>query len=61
MIAIGVDVHKRQCRLAMQFEDGELASFAPIEARARGGWSFWRCCRRKRRWRWRSRRAGTSP
>ena len=37
MIAIGVDVHKRQCRLAMQFEDGELASFAPIE-NTREGW-----------------------
>jgi len=33
MIAVGVDVHKRQCSLAMQFEDGELASFAPFENR----------------------------
>jgi hypothetical protein len=37
MIAVGVDVHKRQCSLAMQFEDGELASFAPFENR-REGW-----------------------
>ncbi len=33
MIAVGVDVHKRQCALAIQFEDGELASFAPFENR----------------------------
>jgi len=37
MIAVGVDVHKRQCSLAMQFEDGELASFAPFE-NTRAGW-----------------------
>ncbi len=37
MIAGGVDVHKRQCALARQFEDGELASFAPIE-NTREGW-----------------------
>ena len=29
MIAVGVDVHKRQCHLAMQLEDGELACFGP--------------------------------
>ena len=33
MIAVGVDVHKRQGSLAMQFEDRELASFAPFENR----------------------------
>lgn len=33
MIAVGVDVHKRQCTIAIQREDGELASFGPMENR----------------------------
>jgi transposase len=31
MIAIGVDVHKRQCTVAIQREDGELKCFGPME------------------------------
>jgi transposase len=37
MIAIGVDVHKRQCTVAMQGEDGELKCFGPME-NTREGW-----------------------
>jgi len=37
MIAVGVDVHKRQCSLAVQMEDGELASLAPFP-NTREGW-----------------------
>lgn len=37
MIAVGVDVHKRQCSLAVQTEDGELASLEPF-ANTREGW-----------------------
>jgi len=37
MIAIGVDVHKRQCTVAMQREDGELGCFGPME-NTREGW-----------------------
>ena len=31
MIAVGVDVHKRQCTVAIQREDGELKRFGPME------------------------------
>ncbi len=37
MIAIGVDVHKRQCAVAIQREDGELKNFGPME-NTREGW-----------------------
>jgi len=37
MISVGVDVHKRQCAVAIQREDGELASFAPFP-NTREGW-----------------------
>jgi len=37
MIAIGVDVHKRQCTVAMQAEDGEVRFFEPME-NTREGW-----------------------
>ncbi len=37
MIAIGVDVHKRQCTVAIQREDGELGCFGPME-NTREGW-----------------------
>jgi transposase len=37
MIAIGVDVHKRQCTVAIQREDGELGLFEPME-NTREGW-----------------------
>jgi transposase len=37
MIAIGVDVHKRQCTIAIQREDGELKGFGPME-NTREGW-----------------------
>jgi len=37
MIAVGVDVHKRQCTVAIQTEDGELACFGPME-NTREGW-----------------------
>jgi transposase len=37
MIAVGVDVHKRQCTIAIQREDGKLRSFGPIE-NTRAGW-----------------------
>lgn len=37
MIAVGVDVHKRQCNLAIQMEDGELACFGPM-ANTREEW-----------------------
>lgn len=37
MIAVGVDVHKRQCTIAIQREDGELGCFGPME-NTREGW-----------------------
>ena len=37
MIAIGVDVHKRQCTVAIQQEDGKLGCFGPME-NTREGW-----------------------
>jgi len=37
MIAIGVDVHKRQCTIAIEREDGELRCFGPME-NTREGW-----------------------
>jgi len=37
MIAIGVDVHKQQCTVAMQQEGGELKCFGPME-NTREGW-----------------------
>jgi len=37
MIAVGVDVHKRQCTLAIQLENGELESFGPL-ANTREEW-----------------------
>ncbi len=37
MIAIGVDVHKRQCTVAIQGEEGELGCFGPME-NTREGW-----------------------
>jgi transposase len=37
MIAIGVDVHKRQCTVAIQREGGELKCFGPME-NTREGW-----------------------
>jgi len=37
MIAVGVDVHKRQCTVAIQREDGELRLFEPME-NTREGW-----------------------
>ena len=37
MIAIGVDVHKRQCTVALQGEEGEVGCFGPMENR-REGW-----------------------
>jgi transposase len=37
MIAIGVDVHKRQCTVAIQREDGERRCFGPME-NTREGW-----------------------
>lgn len=37
MIAVGVDVHKRQCTVAIQTEEGELACFGPME-NTRPGW-----------------------
>lgn len=37
MIAIGVDVHKRQCTVAIECEEGELGCFGPME-NTREGW-----------------------
>ena len=37
MIAIGVDVHKRQCTVALQAEDGKVRFFEPME-NTREGW-----------------------
>jgi len=37
MIAVGVDVHKRQCTVAIQREDGKVRLFAPME-NTRAGW-----------------------
>lgn len=37
MIAVGVDVHKRQCTVAIQREDGELKCFGPMQ-NTREGW-----------------------
>jgi transposase len=37
MIAVGVDVHKRQCTVAIEREDGELRCFGPME-NTREGW-----------------------
>ncbi len=37
MITVGVDVHKRQCTVAIQREGGELECFGPME-NTRGGW-----------------------
>lgn len=37
MIAVGVDVHKRQCTVAIQREDGELGCFGPMP-NTREGW-----------------------
>jgi len=37
MIAVGVDVHKRQCTVAIQRKDGELRLFGPLE-NTREGW-----------------------
>ena len=37
MIAVGVDVHKRQCTIAIEREDGELRCFGPME-NTREGW-----------------------
>ncbi len=37
MIAVGVDVHKRQCTVAIQGEDGKLGCFGPME-NTRQGW-----------------------
>lgn len=37
MISIGVDVHKRQCTVAMQAEDGKVRFFEPM-ANTREGW-----------------------
>ncbi len=37
MISVGVDVHKRQCTVAIQREDGELKCFGPME-NTRPGW-----------------------
>jgi len=37
MIAIGGDVHKRPCTVAMQREGGELKCFGPME-NTREGW-----------------------
>jgi len=37
MVAVGVDVHKRQCTIAIQREDGELGCFGPME-NTRQGW-----------------------
>jgi transposase len=37
MITVGVDVHKRQCTVALQGEDGELKCFGPME-NTREGW-----------------------
>jgi transposase len=37
MITVGVDVHKRQCTVAIQREDGELRLFEPME-NTREGW-----------------------
>src|SRR6202162_6333453 len=37
MISIGVDVHKRQCTVAMQVEDGRVRFFEPM-ANTREGW-----------------------
>jgi len=37
MITIGVDVHKRQCTVAIQQEGGELKCFGPME-NTREGW-----------------------
>jgi hypothetical protein len=30
MITVGVDVHKRQCAVAIQRDDGELKCFGPM-------------------------------
>ena len=38
MITVGVDVHKRQCKVAIQRDDGELKCFSPME-NTREGWS----------------------
>jgi len=37
MIAVGVDVHKRQCTVAIQREDGGLKCFGPMQ-NTREGW-----------------------
>jgi hypothetical protein len=37
MMAVGVDVHKRQCTVAIQREDGELKCFGPMQ-NTREGW-----------------------
>ena len=37
MITVGVDVHKKQCTVAMQAEDGKVRFFKPVE-NTREGW-----------------------
>ena len=36
MIAVGVDVHKRRCTVAIQREDGEMRCFGPMENTGEG-------------------------
>jgi len=59
MIAIGVDVHKRPCTVAMPRKDGELGCFRPMENTREGypaelntsaGLPYWPRSFRERKW-----------
>lgn len=58
MIAVGVDVHKRQCTVAIEWEDGELRCFGPRPNTREGGRSLLEKLPGGARLRWKCRPVG---